>query len=300
MNYLDIQCFLHVAKNNSITRAADELFLTRQTVSNHISQLEKELDCKLFVRTPTSFHLSPEGLICYDFFTDVKKSWDYTRSTAANMCSEHLRIGCDFSLDAGQHFSDLCIRFRKQYPDKDIEVTTDDSIFLINQLNDDELDLVIIKDEEPLYKTNRKKYNSCAFTSIELVLLVSNHHPIKGKTAADYAKATCYIGNSTVHTDKEFSRILQKNLYRACGIQFQNIQVLPNMDSVHSTVLFSNGMTIDSTDCGILHIPGQVQSFPLGIKFHMIAVWKKTTVSDAISAFTDLLRASADKDDQRE
>lgn len=289
MNILDIQCFLSVAKHNSITQAAEELFLTRQTVSSHISSLEKEIGSELFIRTPSSLTLSSEGIVCYDFFTDVKKNWDYTRTTIHVQNPGVLRIGCDFSFDSGIHLTEIMDAFRETDPNVDIELFTDDSIFLINQLNDDDLDIAIIRDDEPLLKTNLKKYDCVPFCEIELVLLVSNHHPNSGKKASDYANEKLFIGNSTARSDTDFEKMFSKMLQKSCGIRFTNVSVLPNMDSVHSTVLFSRGMTIDSTDCGILKIPGQVQSFPLGIRFNLVAVRKKSASSAQVDAFFPLL-----------
>ena len=50
MNFQSIQYFLQVARRRSFSQAAEELFITQQTLSASIASLEKELGCKLFVR----------------------------------------------------------------------------------------------------------------------------------------------------------------------------------------------------------------------------------------------------------
>ena len=50
MNFQSIQYFLQVARKRSFSQAAEELFITQQTLSASIASLEKELGCKLFVR----------------------------------------------------------------------------------------------------------------------------------------------------------------------------------------------------------------------------------------------------------
>ena len=52
MNFLHLKYFLMVAKELNITRAAERLYISQQSLSNHISNLEKELETKLFVRSP--------------------------------------------------------------------------------------------------------------------------------------------------------------------------------------------------------------------------------------------------------
>ena len=52
MNFLHLKYFLLVAEELNITRAAERLFISQQSLSNHISNMEKELDVKLFTRSP--------------------------------------------------------------------------------------------------------------------------------------------------------------------------------------------------------------------------------------------------------
>lgn len=55
-----LETFLKVVANGSFTRAAQELFLTQPTVSNHIQMLEQELG-RLFIRGGTGLRLTPRG-----------------------------------------------------------------------------------------------------------------------------------------------------------------------------------------------------------------------------------------------
>ncbi|MDR2156615.1 MAG: LysR family transcriptional regulator [Clostridiales Family XIII bacterium] len=52
MNFKNLQYFLAVAENESITKAAETLYVSQQALSNLISKLEKEMDTKLFERSP--------------------------------------------------------------------------------------------------------------------------------------------------------------------------------------------------------------------------------------------------------
>lgn len=53
MNFLNLKYFLAVAEEMNITRAAERLYISQQSLSNHIIKLEKELGTPLFVRGPT-------------------------------------------------------------------------------------------------------------------------------------------------------------------------------------------------------------------------------------------------------
>ena len=53
--------FCRVARDKSITLAAQALYLSQPAVSRNIRQLEEELGCPLFVRTPKGVQLTGEG-----------------------------------------------------------------------------------------------------------------------------------------------------------------------------------------------------------------------------------------------
>ena len=52
VNFLHLKYFLMVAEELNITRAAERLYISQQSLSNHIGHLEKELNVKLFTRSP--------------------------------------------------------------------------------------------------------------------------------------------------------------------------------------------------------------------------------------------------------
>ena len=52
LNFLHLKYFLMVAEELNITRAAERLYISQQSLSNHISNMEKELNVKLFTRSP--------------------------------------------------------------------------------------------------------------------------------------------------------------------------------------------------------------------------------------------------------
>ncbi len=51
--FLHLKYFLMVAEELNITRAAERLYISQQSLSNHISNMERELNVKLFTRSPS-------------------------------------------------------------------------------------------------------------------------------------------------------------------------------------------------------------------------------------------------------
>lgn len=81
MNFQNLQYFLAVAEEGSITRAAERLFISQQALSNHITRLEEELGCRLFTRKP-NLELTYAGKY---FQKSASRILDIQRQTATAM-----------------------------------------------------------------------------------------------------------------------------------------------------------------------------------------------------------------------
>lgn len=102
LEYLKVFCF--VAKNKSITLAAEELFISQPAVSQCIKQLEESLGGILFVRTPKGMLLTQEGEVLYAY---AAQGYEYMRLGETKF-KELL------TLDAGEiriGASDMTLRF---------------------------------------------------------------------------------------------------------------------------------------------------------------------------------------------
>ncbi len=58
--------FLAIAREENITRAAQQLHVTQPTLSRQIAQLEEELGVKLFVRSNHNIILTEDGMLLKD------------------------------------------------------------------------------------------------------------------------------------------------------------------------------------------------------------------------------------------
>ena len=70
VNFLHLKYFLMVAEELNITRAAERLYISQQSLSNHISNMERELNVKLFTRSP-KLALTYAGDLLVDTATQI-------------------------------------------------------------------------------------------------------------------------------------------------------------------------------------------------------------------------------------
>lgn len=68
MSKLDLyKVFCQVARSKSFSQAAKDLYMTQPAVSQAIMQLERELDTRLFTRTPKGVSLTNEGSLLFEY-----------------------------------------------------------------------------------------------------------------------------------------------------------------------------------------------------------------------------------------
>lgn len=76
MNLTQLIYFVMVVDNGSITKAAQQAYITQAAVSKTIKQLEEELHVELFTRKGRSIQLNREGRLFYSYVSDSLKLLD--------------------------------------------------------------------------------------------------------------------------------------------------------------------------------------------------------------------------------
>lgn len=71
LNYKQLYYFWNVAKYGGVTRAAEQLCLTPQTISGQVSELEQTLEVALFDRSGRRLQLSSAGEQAYAYADDI-------------------------------------------------------------------------------------------------------------------------------------------------------------------------------------------------------------------------------------
>jgi len=87
MDIRRLQCFLAVAFEGNLTRAADSLFLSQSALSGQIKQMEEELGYPLFVRMARGMELTNEGDSLLPYARSTVQAMEDFKARAARLHS---------------------------------------------------------------------------------------------------------------------------------------------------------------------------------------------------------------------
>lgn len=156
MDTVSLVYFSEAAKDLNFTKTAQRLFISQQTLSNHIARLEENYGVKLFERKPRLM-LTYAGETLLDFARSYKTSEENLKAQLTDIAqkdSAQLRIGCT------PHRTSivtpiLAEEFSERYPNVKLDFYVYHSVDLMEMLVNGELDiaLAIDKIQHPLLKT---------------------------------------------------------------------------------------------------------------------------------------------------
>ncbi len=114
-----LKYFLTVAREGSITGAANSLHLTQPTLSRQIQELEKELNQKLLIRGKYKVTLTPEGMILRKRAQEIIDMVEKTEAefqSISDTVSGDIYIGCG-ETDSMKYIAEIIKNIQKDYPD---------------------------------------------------------------------------------------------------------------------------------------------------------------------------------------
>ncbi len=83
-----LRAFCYTSKTGSISRAAEQLYLSQPSVSLQIQALERELNTLLFERRGPKINLTPDGQALLDIALPMVEGMDSLRDTFAARCGD--------------------------------------------------------------------------------------------------------------------------------------------------------------------------------------------------------------------
>lgn len=146
MDLRQLETFVTVVKLKSFSKAADKLFITQPTVTNHIQNLENELGTILINRNGKSISLTNAGNLLYKNALNIINSFEMTKfqlETFKGQIQGHLDIASS-SVPRKYLLPALISEFLSNYPDVSFTVLDKDSKEVVSSILEGEYDFGIV------------------------------------------------------------------------------------------------------------------------------------------------------------
>ncbi|MBY5539929.1 LysR family transcriptional regulator [Rhizobium leguminosarum] len=141
-----VQYFVAVAEQGSVTRAAQNLSISQSSVTEALKELETDLGVELFERHPRGLTITHNGHQFLRHATKILASVSDARTSFSGQqsaLSGTLNIGVT-SLVAGYVLSDLLARYRRACPGIEVNAIEDNGGYLEHLLVGGELDVAVM------------------------------------------------------------------------------------------------------------------------------------------------------------
>ncbi len=139
--------FYTVAKCGSLTKAAEELFISQPAVSQAIKQLENQLGTTLFNRTHRGMELSVQGgKVIYGRVEEALNLLDGVENTLIELkttATGTIRVGATDSIFSNI-LADKIAQYHEKYPAVRFDLITGTTLDTIAQLKDNKCDVVFL------------------------------------------------------------------------------------------------------------------------------------------------------------
>lgn len=145
INYELLKIFAIVAKQGSISKAAEKLNISQPAVTQSIHTLEDNLGGKLFIRTPKGVTLTEDGKELFNFINDGVELFNNGINKFESLKKlENGTIKIGASAVISEHFLLPYIKeFSKKHPNISISITNGLTETLIKELRNGSLDIII-------------------------------------------------------------------------------------------------------------------------------------------------------------
>ena len=178
-----LSIFVEIAQQGSITAAAENIFLSKPALSMALSELESQLNQKLFYRVKRRLILSEHGEILLPRADELLTRYQELKDTFSNPTDvrQHaLKIGSSRTI--GSYFTPFLMRdFQEQSETKNHTMVVGNTEAICQRLNNYEIDVALI--EGDIHDASLASIN---WLQDEMIVVVNNKHPLAKNKKVSY------------------------------------------------------------------------------------------------------------------
>ncbi len=290
MDIQKLRAFMCVAKYQSFTKAAVELFISQPALSKKISDFEKELGTTLFIRDNRAVELTAAGKLLYNEAPVLLKYGDDLENKV-----RMLGVNPDTKLSIGYtgieygRLINMLYRFREQHPEISLSMHRYTAAEIRKYIVGDMIDIAFQTKFEVDLESN---INSIPFDVDDLAVVVSKFHPLANEKEITMRQLNGenYIGIQPTTDHIPFVRMI--DMIAEKGFEPKSIMIAKNVGEMILNV--ASGVAVG-------HLFGQTQNVYGGlvnyiktsdyqIKLEIDMVWNNANKNKARKKFVDFVR----------
>ncbi|MBQ8662632.1 MAG: LysR family transcriptional regulator [Eubacterium sp.] len=291
-----IRCFFKIVELGSFAAAADDMYMTRPSLSKKIAALEHELGILLFSRGKSkSTQLTDAGRILYEGFRKMNQEMEGCIEQAKSLgkgMSGSIRLGIYENQIVDEHLRNILDGFSKCYENVELHLTTDSFAGLIEGVKEGKYDCSVTLGFDVINRTgicNKTLYY------LDEYLVVPNHYVDAEKQ--DYKLAD--FKDVPFLTMREDKNTFHDKMIRAVthSVQFEPEFVVAS-DEKNFVMMLEMGKGIAilnaySKCCNSPHV--NCISVPELTPSPFDLVWVEKNVNPAFWSFLDYIDSELDK-----
>lgn len=236
-----IKTFLEVAKLESVSKAAERLFITQPAVSMQLRQLEDEFGVTLFESAGRNIRLTDTGR---DLMTQAASVIAALKDMEAVM-DEHVglkRGQIDLAVvSTSKYFIPmLLVQFNQLFPNIEVKLYIDNKENIFGMIERNEVDLAI-SGRIPV----NLDYTGEVFASNPQAFVCAPSHPLSRKKDIDYAMLSEH--KMVVRERGSGTRVAMEKCFASHQGQMNVIMEMPSNETIKQAVMANMGISFLST-----------------------------------------------------
>ena len=179
-----IKNFIKTVDSLSISKAADELYLSQSVLSKQINSMEQQLNTVLFDRTKAGIKLTPVGVVAYEHFIQVLDEYEkaiYSIKEYQNHVIGTLCFGKQIGLKVPKSITEAFTEFSNSYPKTSILRNSLNYGPMKKGLRDGEYDIYLTWGQEV---DDNSLFEFLVVDIADACLVVADSHPLAGNQQA--------------------------------------------------------------------------------------------------------------------
>ncbi len=234
-----LKYFLTVAREGSITGAANSLHLTQPTLSRQLQDLEKELGQKLLVRGKYKVSLTPEGMILKKRAQEIVEMVEKTEaefSSLTDVLAGDIYIGCG-ETDSMKYVAAVIKEVQETYPEIKFHIHSGNAEDVTEKLDKGLLDFGVL-----IQPVDLSKYDSMPLPDKDVWgVIMRKDSPLAKK---DYIELEDLKGLPLINSRQAMRKTTNKNEFiEWFQGEFENLNTVATINLVYNaTVMVKAGI----------------------------------------------------------